>query len=314
MNPDVCWAAEVKPLDPRAFVRWQGESRELESLQIVFIVGPQRTGTTWLSEALGRHPGVASLYEGHFASNLLTKLVALTESFNAATIDANKANPRHTAHLLVDDADALALARQALDRQLLRYARTHDRARGPLLALVDKSPNDSRHVGLLAALYPWAKFVCCLRDVRDAAVSMWRLDEWMGVRRHPDIESMARWYAEHVYGADIKAARAAGRSLGPSRYAEVWYEAHKADPRTELVRLLAFIGLPASDAIVESILSQTDFKTLSGGRAPGQEGGGIFRKGVVGEWKEHLSPRLADELLDLAGLPELRTGLAAAAR
>lgn len=307
MNPDVCWAPRVDPVDPAAFARWQGESRALETLQIVFIVGPQRTGTTWLSEALGSHPNASSLYEGHFASNLLTKLVALSGDFNTATTEANRGNPRHTPSLLVEDRDTLFLARQALDRQLLRYAAAHDPARGRLIALVDKSPNDSRHVGLLAALYPWAKFVCCLRDVRDAAVSMWRLDEWMGMRRQPDLPTMARWYAEHVYGADIKSARAAGAMLGPGRYTEVWYEEHKARPREELRRLLAFIGLPAGDAILDSVLRDSDFRKLSGGRAPGQEGAGIFRKGVVGEWKDHLSPQLGDELLDLAGIPELRS-------
>lgn len=154
--------------------------------------------------------------------------------------------------------------------------------------------------------HPWAKFVCCLRDVGDAAVSMWRLDEWMGARRHPDLPSMARWYAAHVYGADIKAVRAAVRGLGPSRFAEVWYEAHKADPAAEIRGLLQFIGLPADAATVDAIARETDFRKLSGGRAPGQEGGGIFRKGVVGEWKAFLSDELGDELLDLAGIPELR--------
>ena len=42
-----------------------------------------------------------------------------------------------------------------------------------LLAVVDKTPPNSQFVDLLSQIYPASKFICCDRDVRDAAVSGW---------------------------------------------------------------------------------------------------------------------------------------------
>lgn len=285
-----------QPLDPGAFRAMQDQSRLVESLQVVFIVGPQRTGTTWLVQALNGHPNAVARCESRIMSRLLDQFAKDVREFN-------EERPEGHPYLRLSELDIAMLQRQAIDRQLSSYvASRHPYWTEPLQAVIDKSPDHARFVDRLAALYPWAKFICCTRDVRDAAVSQWFLRKHYG-KLGPDdsMENMARWFAKQIFGPAVTAARRAGARLGPERYTELSYEAHKAAPEREVDRILRFIGLPSSPEIARACVQAGDFERASGGRAPGTEADSFYRKGIVGDWRNHYSPELGDELLRLAG-------------
>ncbi|MEM6749326.1 MAG: sulfotransferase domain-containing protein, partial [Planctomycetota bacterium] len=72
-------------------------------------------------------------------------------------------------------------------------------------------------------------------------------------------------------------------------------------------RLLAFLGVASDDEAVASCLGHGSFEALSGGRGRGDEDRGHFyRKGQVGDWREHFDAR-ASEAFDRVAGPMLQS-------
>ena len=152
----------------QSYRKWQEQSRLLERIQVVFIVGPPRCGTTWIMRTLNSHPQAAAHGESNLAARYFPSMQAAVHQFWANA-------DRGAGKEFITDADSFFMMRQSCDRVLLNYAmRAAESGKDHLLVIADKSPMHTRHVDVLGRLYPWAKFVCCVRDVRDAAVSAWR--------------------------------------------------------------------------------------------------------------------------------------------
>jgi hypothetical protein len=117
------------------------------------------------------------------------------------------------------------------------YAAAHDKPR-----YGDKSPGYVTRMQLLVRLFPEARFVHLVRDVRSVALSLVEMPEEWGTRTVP--EGAARW--RHRVGR----GHAEGTALGPDRYLEVRYEDLVADSGRELRRVLAFLVLPWDDAVL----------------------------------------------------------------
>lgn len=284
----------------RAFRRWQEQSRLLERVQIVFLFGPPKCGTTWVQRLMNAHPGIVASGESHLADSLLVKLqqaVGLHNQSQAGVRRSDTSKPLPE-HLLFSNLDLTLLARQALDRVLIGYVRRsvvsgQRSAEQPLLAVMDKTPGTGPYIEALHALYPWAKFVCITRDVRDASVSAFfhrQLLGELGSFSTPD--QFAPAFASDVWGPAMLHARLGSRKLPPGHYAETTYEAMKERPVAELGRLLSFLGLPSDEGVVRGCVERADFRTLTG-REPGQEVASYYRKGVVGDWRNHLSEGVA---------------------
>lgn len=96
----------------------------------------------------------------------------------------------------------------------------------------DKTPVYMAEIPLLARLFPQARFVHLLRDPRDCALSTAKA--W----GNSPLRTAQEW-------ADrVRACRAAGAALGPSRYLELRYEDLTSDVRGHLGRIFDFLGLP----------------------------------------------------------------------
>ncbi len=289
---------DLSPLQPETFRRWQEDSRLIDRAQVVLIVGPPKTGTTWLAAALGGHPQAAVSYETHAANHLLPLLRNALRVFSAS-----RARWGSWADGEPDAADAIALCRQAIDRILIRAVRADSRwnanSSAQPAAIIEKTPTHALHVEELATLYPAAKFICCTRDVRDSAVSAWGHFAAKGWVDRPDFEGWALHYAREIWAPCLRAARTAGARLGADQYAEIEYSDHKRDPAGEIRRLLRFIEIDDSESAVRACLEAGDFKRLSGGRKPGEaaKDWSFYRKGVAGDWVNHMTPEFGDRLL-----------------
>lgn len=271
------------------------EHAALDALTPCFVVGPMKSGTTWLVRALGEHPHIAASYESHAADVLLPRLGAAVEDYHA-TIDAWGRGPS----VGLSPADTLLLRRVALDRLLLRYLRESGKPAERVRVVADKTPMHALHIDELAGLYPRARFILCTRDVRDAAVSAWKhLHELAGHRKGATFEEYARHYARDLWARPIRAAMESFSRLSRDRWLVVEYEAHKTDPRATLREVFAFLGVDADDATTARIAETTDFRRFSG-RPAGEERPMFYRKGVVGDWENHMTPALGDELRLLA--------------
>lgn len=128
----------------------------------------------------------------------------------------------------------------------------------------DKTPGSVTQIGLLAELFPEAKFVHIIRDGRAVALSYLERPEWGPA-------TMAE--AANHWKNRVRRGRDAGRAIGQERYMEVRYEDVVTDAEAVTRRVCDFLGLEFEDGMLryheksnEFISSTKDpeaFKNLS---------------------------------------------------
>ena len=128
----------------------------------------------------------------------------------------------------MDRATACRLAARHLDR-----LRTLSPA---ALRIVDKMPENYFSLGLLAVLFPRAKFIHCRRDLRDVAVSCW-MTHFRKVRWANDQEHIASRFRQYQRLMEH------WRAVLPVPLLEVDYEETVADLEGVARRLVAWCGL-----------------------------------------------------------------------
>jgi hypothetical protein len=234
---------------------------------VLFIAGLPKSGTTWLKKMLASYPG----YE-----ELLIPEVAAYEMETGGSHDYELPGGM--------------------------FARFEG-----LLVVSKMHVHGSRHnVEVLRG--GGVRYVVVYRDLRDVAVSYFYY-----VRQTP-------WHPEHpVYadlgveeGLDVFAERtllayaAWVRSWRENGDAElglvVRYEEMHGDTAGVLTRVAGHFELESGAGRVEEIVAAHSFQRLSGGRVRGEEDrDSFFRRGRVGDWREHFSVRNLEVYKGLIG-------------
>jgi hypothetical protein len=276
------------------------EITALRNKQLFFVGGAPKSGTTWLQILLDQHPTISCSGEGHFPTALIPRLLGAASDYNRHIAWKNETvfneisgypqlAQKHIAYI-VASAIALQLSAQLED---------------PTIQMIgEKTPDNVRYFPMLQGAFPKAKFVQIVRDGRDCAVSGW----FHNLRATPEwtretfasidayVDTFAQEWAENVSaGSRFGAAR-------PNSYLAIRYEDLVQDPAPVLARLLEFLGAPADQKTVSACIAAGSFRKLSGGRAPGEENrGSFFRKGLPGDWRNHLTSRAKNAFEDKAG-------------
>lgn len=252
------------------------------------IVGPGRTGSTALTEALTDHRGVFCLNESQELPMLQARFGsepapthALCEQYLAVRFTPEKANaetnaqragksPTHLRAYLDRLASAepeLAVARFA------RYVAAYFRAISGSSVLVDKTPDHAHHLDALLGLWPDLRIVLMVREPGHTALSMrghdgYRLlaatgePSWARLMTKtpgafPEVPSGATApdalgpYLD-IWSARVADALAVGNRLDSTQFTILRYEDLLADPRGELRRLLRFLGGDPDPSWIES--------------------------------------------------------------
>ncbi len=248
---------------------------EVARRQVFFVVGCQKSGTTWLQHILDGHPQVRCSGEGHFGDVAGPLLEAAVNRYNDEERTTEPA-PR---------ADVFSVVRMFTDLALGRYLAGADDP-SVVRALGDRTPEAALAMPALHTLYPTARFLHIIRDGRDAAVSGWAHLHRQG--RGGQFESFAAYaayFAERHWVPYIeRARRAAKQMLAP--YLEVRYEALHAEPMPTAWRMLEFLDVNVTPEIVRSCVEGATFERITRGRAPGEEDrSSHLRKGIVGDWR-----------------------------
>lgn len=279
----------------------QAELAALRNKQLFFIGGAAKSGTTWLQVLLDQHPAISCRGEGHFCSYLLPCLHNAAEDYNKFIARKNEMvfgelpggypplSPDRIAYLMAT----------AIELQL--SAQTGD----PAIRLVgEKTPDNIQFFPHLHSIFPQAKFIEIVRDGRDCAVSGW----FHNLRTTPDwlhetfaskeayFEAMAgQWVARMREGRHFAAAR-------PQSCFTIRYEDLVAEPKRVLAQVLGFLGAASDPGILAACVDAATFDKLSGGRKRGKENrASFFRKGMVGDWRNHFTAEATSRFEQIAG-------------
>jgi len=278
--------------------------------QLFFIASCSKSGSTWLQHLLDGHGEVRCHGEAFFGTFLRPLLQAAVEKYNGSHKCIHPRNQdRRDGNLT--PADVQHLYRTAVATILDRWVDGDPRIK----AVGDKTPENATAAGQLLQDFPTAKIIHLIRDGRDVCVSGWfhNLRE-QGDRFTAQFPRMADYIplmAAKKWAPYIAAARRAGE-LFPDRYLEVRYESLHETPLETTQQLLGFLGVDASEQAARACIDAGAFDRLSGGRDRGQEDkSAFFRKGQVGDWRNHFDSDCEQVFQQCAGPTLAALGYAA---
>lgn len=209
-----------KTFSPDMIARIQAFGSENESP--IFIVGMPRSGTSLLEAMLARHSEIANAGELSFMLH---------------------------APKFIDDLSQLDATTSAY--LSAGYLGRLDAVRGDKKYVVDKMPTNFKMVGLIALLFPKAKFLHTTRKPIANGLSIY---QHMFAGHHPyshDLKNIAAYYQDHIEMMDM------WKGFFPNQIIEVNYETLVQDPQTTLERVLGFLGRDWEECVL-----QQDRKTV----------------------------------------------------
>jgi tetratricopeptide (TPR) repeat protein len=231
----------------------------LETERPVFVMGMPRSGTTLTEQILASHPRVFGAGELRLAR----------ETFEAVPAALGRSEAPLDCMEYLDCTAAQDLARRHLN-ELAALNDSADR-------VVDKMPENTLYLGLIAALFPRAKLIHCRRDVRDVALSCW-MAHFAQVRWACDADHIASRIHEYQRVMNH------WRWVLPVPVFEVDYEAMVADPERVARELVAWCDLEWHPGCLEFYKTRRPVRTTSVAqvRRP-------IHNNSVGRWKNYES-------------------------
>jgi hypothetical protein len=269
-------------------------------VDVFFVCGAPKSGTTWLQRILDEHPEVSCAGEGHFIDRFAIPMAAVVSRYNQEiALETEQVYEGRPYYSPVPQAAFDALARGFIAQRLV--------SRGPAAEVRwvgDKTPRYTQNLVDLNRLFPEARFFHIVRDPRDVAVSHLAHSYRAGVERAFSPEAPEhRELLGHVIEGWLQAIRAvdAFAEAHPGRVHELRYRDLHANPHAEIARAFGFLGVDQDAALIEKIAAATSFEALSG-RKPGAEDLAAFlRKGVPGDWRGRLDPEAAARIVEACG-------------
>ena len=265
--PPIASASPAALLRTRALPSFHDYAGE----NLVFVLGPPRSGTTWLLNLLRSHPDVVAAT----VDNLDVRI------HDHATLETNIFN---------DD-------RPFTDMQVKHRFHRLSLA-NPEKVIVEKTPVHLLFMDRIRAVFPKAAMVLIQRDGRDTVTSLIHMGRDKSARRQ-------RWWARAPDTVEKAAtlwrtyAEAAADCAARHFPYVVRYEDLLIDAQAELARLQSALGL-SNDSVAEQVEASRDGKNI-----PIR---GIFREGKSGGWRRLFTEedvetfkRVAGELLTQSG-------------
>ena len=246
------------------------------SVPMFFVVGSQRSGTTWVQKLLDAHPLLVCKGEARYFW-VLKALAMLRDRYNGYQTVGEEGK--------LGDAELVHLFQTMVG--LVQSSWVGERR--PLW-VGEKTPEHCQFLPMLTYSFPGSRVVHIIRDGRDCAVSGWlHANNRNNPKFHAEYPTFAAYaaFAAKNWATNVHAAVEFGKRC-PGRYLELRYERLHEDARGELVRVLRFLDLVPEGEDVERCVAAASFRELAAGRERGEEDADShYRKGVVGDWREH---------------------------
>ncbi len=302
------------------------------SKPVFFVVGYQKSGTTWLMEMLNAHHEILCQGEGRpFGRSFKKeKQSGYPPTSLSGAVSGSEDIRRWIERSVWTQRDDVEEHLDNLTRLAIEYFLTRRLSEAGKRLVGDKTVLlVPEMVAEISEVYPEAKVIHIIRDGRDVAVSathhVWNQAEDRGGTSALNVHQRAKRdaYRESLPkllktedGMFVKkwlrssagrwsesvgrAARDGASLLGPN-YAEIRYEDLLAQPEREFERLLRFLGADADERTVGRCVDAASFEKLSEGRKPGEEAASFFRKGVAGDWENVFTEQNRRDFKEKAG-------------
>lgn len=254
---------------------------DILSRQLFFIAATEKSGTTWMQLMLNAHPEIACRGEGQFVTKLAGSMGGALNDYSTFIEGLNKNVFSETDGFPTFNREDLShLIRMSAGMLLSKYGIADN-----IRAVGEKTPGNIRYLQALLALFPNAKFVLMVRDVRDVIVSGHiHLKRQHGKAGEEPIQGYARRVAK-VWAKDTARAQTF-MEKNQDRCVLVRYEDLHAHAHESLLPVVQHIGAAVDKEIISSCVEAGRFSNLSKGRERGQEDtNSQFRKGIVGDWR-----------------------------
>lgn len=245
-----------------------------EDTRPLFIMGMPRSGNTLTGQILSSHSQISSLGEVSFAYDIAAKIEQLT----------GQKYPEGLTNLTQEQC------RQLGDSFNSRIPEKYS----DQTYVIDNTPLNFQHLGLLSLALPQARFILCYRDPVDTCWSMFKIPFGDNQSYAHDLRSLGKHYCSY------RVLINEWKNLLGSKILEVSYEETVEDIEKQSKRMLDFLGLPFE----ESVLSFHESKDLVRTPSTSQVRKPIY-KSAVEAWKkyeEHLDPLI--ESLNPQGEPK----------
>jgi tetratricopeptide (TPR) repeat protein len=261
-TPPYVAAAEAKAVDDLCarytanffIARSQGQ----ESMVPVFVVGMPRSGTSLTEQIIAAHPQAFGAGELPFWQLAAHELEPVPPADFEARLQKFSGDYLATLHNMAPQASRV----------------------------VDKMPGNFRHIGLIHAAFPQARFIHMQRDPVDTCLSIYFQHFGAAHAYANDLHSLAHYYLQYRrLMAHWQAV------IEPGRILELAYEDLVATQETCTRRLLDFIGLPWSDACLNFHTARTSVGTASKWQVRQR-----MNKNSVARWRhyeDYIAPLLA---------------------
>jgi tetratricopeptide (TPR) repeat protein len=243
---------------------------------LIFIVGLPRSGSTLLEQILASHSDVDGAMEFH-------NIATYAQGFNGRLYQGEE--PRYPKILQeTSAAKILELGKRYLDDTSIH--------RKEASYLIDKMPNNFRHIGLINLIFPKAKIIDARRHPMACCFSGFKQLFSSGQEFTYGLANIGRYYRDYVSLMDHWDAVLAGKIL------RVQYEDVVDDLETQVRRILDFCDLPFEPSCIEFYKTKRDVRTPSSEqvRQP------IYRSGLdqwrnFEPWLDPLKEALGPEIL-----------------
>ena len=229
----------------------------------IFVLGRQRSGTTWLANQLSEHPNIAAVrHEHHFGihesayfSHVLDRYGDLKDKQNFSEFAEVMAASDYLRIAGISKEFLYALYpasyeevfRAVMDEVARQQGATH---------WLEKTPHNTLNANLLATVYPTAKFVAVTREVHDVVKS--------ALYMPPAEARLRRLYRSAVSWAHYTKAIESFCERQPERTLSVQYASLREDLAGTLQEICSFLALPYDPCLLQQ--SYRPNTSFTGGR------------------------------------------------
>ncbi|MBI1999162.1 MAG: sulfotransferase domain-containing protein [Parcubacteria group bacterium] len=275
------------------------------------IVGMERSGSLWTSATLNAHPDIASFpalpFQGpngelrvgevHFFNTLATVNGENPSAFTRPIEDWLTKYGKVFADL-VEHKDKIP-KKEFIAMCVRRYSDYCDRQRGNKKIVGESTPAYVFHLDFIDSLYPSMQKICIMRDPKDKIVS-WHFSLVSKGRRN-EKEVTEDFALDYLRERIVKEYEALLAYKGWVHC--ITYEKMTVDPVRVIKGMLSYLGVGATDEIISHMIQEASFENMTlrhtkkEGRQRGEEvSGDSMRKGVVGDFKAHMTADLAETI------------------